>query len=199
MESVAMTRSEAAVAAEHVNGYHAGLLLFDTTPKLMYMDARARDLCGRINRDLAGVSANGVIPESITNLCRDIVETFAMRLSSRDLSPFELRRLVGSDDIGKPILLHGYAIPAAEKQEVRILIILEDVSLQVLSREVSERFRFTEREAQVVKNLAKGYTNKEIAAAVGSNENAVKEVVKRVMQKTKTTTRTGVMAQVLGL
>jgi len=48
----------------------------------------------------------------------------------------------------------------------------------------------------VIEHLAKGWTNKEIANALGITEQTVKEHIKHIMQKTKSTTRTGILAQV---
>jgi DNA-binding NarL/FixJ family response regulator len=51
----------------------------------------------------------------------------------------------------------------------------------------------------VVQNLAKGWTNKEIAMELGISEPTVKAHIKNIMDKTKCTTRTAIVAQVLHL
>ncbi len=50
----------------------------------------------------------------------------------------------------------------------------------------------------VVRELVKGFTNKEIANVLAITEQTVKEHVKHLMRKTGTTTRTGLLAKVLG-
>ena len=56
--------------------------------------------------------------------------------------------------------------------------------------------QLTNREQSVVENLAKGWTNKEIANALHITEQTVKEHIKHIMRKTNSTTRTGVLVQV---
>jgi DNA-binding NarL/FixJ family response regulator len=51
----------------------------------------------------------------------------------------------------------------------------------------------------VVQELLKGWTNKEIAAALTVTEQTIKEHIKHIMAKTKTSTRTGILVQVLRL
>ena len=51
----------------------------------------------------------------------------------------------------------------------------------------------------VVQNLLKGWTNKEIANELGVTEQTIKEHIKHIMAKTKTTTRTGILVQVIRL
>jgi DNA-binding NarL/FixJ family response regulator len=60
-------------------------------------------------------------------------------------------------------------------------------------------FRLTDREIMVVQNLLKGWTNKEIANELGVTEQTIKEHIKHIMAKTKTTTRTGILVQVIRL
>ena len=58
-------------------------------------------------------------------------------------------------------------------------------------------YHLTEREEEVLEELAKGFTNKEIANTLGITENTVKEHIKRLMQKMNTTTRTGLLSRML--
>jgi DNA-binding NarL/FixJ family response regulator len=60
-----------------------------------------------------------------------------------------------------------------------------------------ERFQLTDREHDVVECLAKGWTNKEIAAELGITEPTIKAHIRNIMNKTKCSTRTGIVAQVL--
>jgi len=70
---------------------------------------------------------------------------------------------------------------------------------EALIEQAKEMFHLTEREVAVVQHLLKGWTNKEIANALHVTEQTVKEHIKHVMTKTKTTTRTGILVQVLRL
>lgn len=59
-----------------------------------------------------------------------------------------------------------------------------------------ERFQFTEREQEVIQCLMKGWINKEIASELGIALPTVKEHIRHIMDKTKTTTRTGVLMRI---
>ena len=176
-----------------------GILLFNAAPRLIYMDAHARRLSADINLSESGYSANGILPSSLTMLVTEIVKGLEARINANDPRPFEVRRLLS--DIDDPMLLRGYGFPhGVGTNEGCVMILMENITprKEVRSKQAAERFRLTEREEQVVKNLSNGYTNKEIASALGITEQAVKEVIKRIMQKTKTTTRTGILIKILG-
>ena len=59
------------------------------------------------------------------------------------------------------------------------------------------RFHLSTRSRSVVKWLVHGYTSKEIAQQLRITEQTVKEHIQRLMRQTKTTTRTGMLAQLL--
>jgi len=59
------------------------------------------------------------------------------------------------------------------------------------------RFQLSIRGRAVVKWLVQGLTNKEIAEQLGITEQTVKEHIQRLMRKTETTTRTGLLARLL--
>jgi DNA-binding NarL/FixJ family response regulator len=83
-------------------------------------------------------------------------------------------------------------------RRARVLIILEPIARrQTIAGQGKDRFQLTHREQHVVENLAKGWTNKEIACALGITEPTVKVHMKHIMEKTKCTTRTGVLAQLM--
>ena len=48
----------------------------------------------------------------------------------------------------------------------------------------------------MIEHLAKGWTNKEIANALGITEQTVKEHIKHIMEKTGSSTRTGILARI---
>ena len=65
--------------------------------------------------------------------------------------------------------------------------------------QAKEQFGLTTREITVIENLLKGWTNKEIANELKVTEQTIKEHIKHIMAKTKTTTRTGILVKVLRL
>ena len=62
--------------------------------------------------------------------------------------------------------------------------------------QVRERFRLTLREQEIVIYIADGQTNKEIAAALSISEHTVKEHIRHLLRKTKSSTRTAILAQI---
>jgi len=178
----------------------SGILLFALSNKLIYMDAQARQLSARINLSQSGCLANGILPPSVTMLVAEIVNAIEAKLETNNFTPFEIRRLISK--MKRPVLLRGYGLPGeGGMQEGSVLVLMEDFIpyKEFCSKQAAKRFHLTEREVAVVKNLSKGHTNKEIACALTITEQTVKEVMKRIMRKTMTTTRTGILVEILGL
>src|SRR5688500_19245959 len=93
----------------HIDGSDAGILLFSSAHKLIYMDAHARELSARINLSQSGYAANGILPPSVTMLSAEIVKGVDAKIKANDPTPFEIRRLIS--DMEHPVLLRGYGFP----------------------------------------------------------------------------------------
>ena len=80
----------------------------------------------------------------------------------------------------------------------RPVISLEELAQQqpLNTDQAKVKFQLTNREQSVIEHLAKGWTNKEIANALQITEETVKEHIKHIMQKTNSTTRTGILDHV---
>ena len=74
---------------------------------------------------------------------------------------------------------------------------LNQHKLEYPDAKIQQRYRLTEREQMVITYLMFGYTNKEIANRLNLSEHTVKEHFKRIMSKTKTTNRTGLLARMI--
>jgi DNA-binding NarL/FixJ family response regulator len=83
--------------------------------------------------------------------------------------------------------------------QARIIIMLDRVAPRepVAMSQAHARFGLTPRGLAVIRCLVQGHTNKEIAQQLRITEQTVKEHVYRLMRKTKTTTRTGLLARLL--
>jgi len=177
-----------------------GILLMTPTMQLIHMDRRAWELTGRIIREGNGAVAMGVLPEAVTALCSEIVAALRVRTDAKDWEQVQLRRLAG--DPTRPVLLRGFGLPDREgsSQQGRILILMEEVAQRkdTHREEAVKRYRLTPREHVVIRYLAKGLTNKEIANLLDISEPTVKSHIRNIMEKTKTTTRTGILAEILG-
>ena len=102
-------------------------------------------------------------------------------------------------DLNFPVLLRGFLLPDLQGNgDASLLILMEKIGRQtrIIPTQTAERFRLTDREQEIVKYIADGRTNKEIAHSLSISEHTVKEHVRHLLKKTKTSTRTAVLAQV---
>ena len=175
-----------------------GILILTTSTHLLYKDHRAWDLCAAINKD-DGRTVDG-LPFCIVELCREVSNLLQIWTDARDWEQIRIKRLIGSPN--RPILLCGLGLPDRHgTQQSRILITMDGMGRPqgAIIDQVKDIFRLTDREVTVVQNLLKGWTNKDIAKELGVTEQTVKEHIKHIMTKTRTTTRTGILVQVLRL
>src|SRR5687768_13396926 len=173
-----------------------GLIILSTDKRLLHMNRRGWELIRQINDSQTvteTVKAGGLLPPAVTEICTEIHTLLKAQLGSKDWEQLEVRRLVG--DSKRPILLRGFGLPGSDS---RVLIVMESMGRRErVAQQIQERFQLTNREQTVVQNLAKGFTNKEIASALGITEPTVKAHIKHIMEKTKCSTRTAIVAQAL--
>ena len=177
-----------------------GILMLTASLQMVYRDRRAWDLSGRINALQNSTGGNSVLAPPIAELCADVIAALKVRTNPKDWEQFQIRRVIG--DPRRPILLTGLGIPDPNGiQHSRILIIFSELGRrqEAAIEQAQDAFHLTGRELAVVKNLLKGWTNKEIAHDLAVSEQTVKEHIKHIMAKTKTTTRTGILVQVMQL
>ena len=175
------------------------IMLFNPSLKLLYQDREAWHLCTELNHK-AENSARGLIPVIVIDLCTEVLEQLQSRTHAKDWEHFRVKRVLA--DSQHPVLLSGVGLPNPEHpKETQILITMEVIGRrqQAILEQGRERFRLTAREVMVLEHLLKGWTNKEIGNALGVTEQTIKEHIKHVMEKTNTTTRTGILVQLLRL
>jgi DNA-binding NarL/FixJ family response regulator len=173
-----------------------GVMILTTGGQLQYINRRSWDLIRLINESTSIYASNGLLPSEITEICRQVQHLRGAESNSKDWEQVEIRRMAGSHD--QPVLLRGFGLPGQDGEYARVLIMMETVARRETStHHAKERFQLTEREQSVVERLAKGWTNKEIAAELKITEPTVKAHIRHIMDKTKCTTRTGIVAQVL--
>ena len=99
------------------------------------------------------------------------------------------------------VLLCGTALIDQTHAQQRILIVISEVGIGAWQENVivqaTETFHLTAREATVVQHLLKGWTNKEIANEMRQAEQTIKEYFKRIAEKTRATTRTGIAMTII--
>jgi DNA-binding CsgD family transcriptional regulator len=173
-----------------------GILILSRDHRLLHMNRRGWELVRQINDSqtvMETVKAGGLLPTAVAEICAEIQTLLKAHWGAKDWEQLEVRRLVG--DPKHPVLLRGFGLPESDS---RVLIVMEVMGRRErVAQQIQERFQLTNREQTVVQNLAKGFTNKEIASALGITEPTVKAHIKHIMEKTKCTTRTAIVAQVL--
>jgi len=179
----------------------AGIVVLSSSMQLLHMNRQAAELSKLINMAENGgapaKSAQGVLPSALTELCTEVLKALQVRTEAKDWEQFEVKRIAGNTN--QPVLIRGFGLPdRGGIQYARIVVTLEELGRrqQLNTDQAKERFQLTNREQSVVENLAKGWTNKEIANALKITEQTVKEHIKHIMRKTNSTTRTGVLVQV---
>jgi DNA-binding NarL/FixJ family response regulator len=169
-----------------------GILLVSAGGEVFMMDGRASDFCRQMND-----GAEGALPVPVLKLVKEIVELQQLRSHSKDWEDFKVKRVIGGRE--GYILLMGIRLPASVGHKTLATILLTmDVMTPRSTASRRREFLLTPKETSVVDFLLKGYTNKEIANAAGIKEQTAKEHVKHIMEKTKTTTRTGIIVAIAG-
>ena len=140
-----------------------------------------------------------LIPEEVHTIVRDLISRLIHCDHPKDCESIQVERLCFASD--QRFLLRGFCIPDEPlAQNSRFLIIMEQLNQHTLKcpdANMQERYRLTEREQMVIMYLTLGFTNKEIANRIHLSEYTVKEHLKRIMNKTQTTTRTGLLARMI--
>lgn len=173
-----------------------GILILSTDTKLLHMNRRAWELVRQINESQNVKAVGGLLPASVTQICAEIHRRMRVRRESRDWEQIEIRRVAETSD--QPVLLRGFGLPGGGNHKARVLIIMERIGRREnTAQPLKHRFQLTNREQTIVQHLVKGLTNKEIAAALHITEPTVKAHIKNIMEKTKCTTRTAIVAQFL--
>jgi DNA-binding CsgD family transcriptional regulator len=175
-----------------------GLMVFSSTLKLLYQDREAWALCAEMTQgDKSGQSH---VPTPVMELCEDVKKQLHLRTHAKDWEQFRIKRVLA--DSQRPVLVSGVGLPNHEHpEEGQVLVTMEVIGRRkhAILEQSKERFHLTDREVTVVEQLLKGWTNKEIGNSLGVTEQTIKEHIKHVMEKTKTSTRTGILVQVLRL
>jgi DNA-binding CsgD family transcriptional regulator len=174
-------------------------MLLTDSMQLLYTDRRAWELCQQIIQCQDGKMANGVLPPAVASLVDHIRKLLTVRTAQKDWEQIQLRRVVPTRH--SSVLVCGTALVDQTKAGNRILIVMHETGVTEWQDKVilqaKDRFQLTPRETTVVEHLLKGWTNKEIANAMRLSEQTVKEHFKHIFDKTRATTRTGILMQVV--
>lgn len=183
-----------------------GMLVLAPPMRLIHMNQAAWEFIQRMGEDAGDgdksnggrlKNARGLLPEPLRELCNEIMDYLRQRPHAKDWERFEMKRLIPGP--GPSILLRGFGIPdESGRDQARVVLLIEEIGRrrEALRSETIDQFQLTEREQAVVQCLTKGWTNKEIAAALKLALPTVKEHIRHIMEKTKTSTRTGILVEI---
>jgi len=166
-----------------------GTIMLTSSLQLIHMDPQANHLSRRMSAQ-SGQREQGALPIQVLDLGAAV----------RRYGSFQVQAVAmkGEPPGAQTIVLYGFEIPGSGSEPSRILVLLKETRPYELPiHRAVDRFGLTRREETVVRHLAMGYTNKEIANALRIAEQTVKEHMKHLMLKTGASTRTGLLARVL--
>lgn len=175
-----------------------GVLLFTSTGELLFMNHEAQAFIRQLQPLATRENGACLIPVDVHMVLRDLISRLLECEHPKDCESIQVERLFFA--AGQRILLRGICIPDQPLVcKSRLLIIMEQLhqKLECPDANIQQRYHLTEREQMVIIYLMLGFTNKEIANRLNLSEYTVKEHFKRIMQKTKTTTRTGLLARMI--
>ena len=176
-----------------------GIILFTSRGQLLFMNTEAQTFSQQLQPLSTRESGTCLIPEQIHTLVHDLIGLLIHYDHPKDCESIQLERLSFAN--GQRLLLRGFCIPDEPLAEnSRLLVIIEQLNQQKLEcpdANMQQRYHLTEREQMVIIYLMLGFTNKEIANRINLSEYTVKEHLKRIMHKTQTTTRTGLLARMI--
>jgi len=174
-----------------------GVLLFSGNGEVLFMNPEAEVLSRQIIGARYSEEAQAHLPSEVLELCESLRNLLNSPENGMPEGQHELRRVTG--DLKSPVLLRGFPLAAhSEKDEACMLIIMEKIGRErrIVPDQAKDHYRLTDREVEIVKYISEGWTNKEIARHLTISEHTVKEHVRHLLKKTKTTTRTGILAQI---
>lgn len=175
-----------------------GVILFNSMGQLLFMNKDAQAYSRQLQP--LGIQKTGgcLIPPDVHSVVRDLISRLLECDHPKDCESIQVERLLFSS--GQGLLLRGFCIPDEPiASKSRLLVTIEKLQQKLGSPDINiqYRYRLTQREQMVIIYLMLGFTNKEIANRLNLSEYTVKEHLKRIMQKTKTTTRTGLLARMV--
>jgi DNA-binding CsgD family transcriptional regulator len=184
--------------ASAVRSDSTGVILFNSIGQLLFMNKDAQGYIRQFQPFAMGKDGGCLIPPDIHGIVRDLISRLLECEHPKDCESIQIERLVFSSEKG--FLLRGFCIPDEPMaSHSRVLVTIERLHQKMGCPDISmqDRYHLTQREQMVIIYLMLGFTNKEIANRLNLSEYTVKEHLKRIMHKTKTTTRTGLLARMV--
>ena len=178
-----------------------GVFIFDASMKVVWADRRAWELCGWFNA-YEGTKEQkkpytGRVPKVLKELGIQAITALKGDATKQSLdSPLVRKPINGPNG---SLLVCAFGLPAEDIDGSRLLILVEQIGRreEAAALQAKDIFGLTQREVHVMQHLLKGWSNKAIAYELKVAEQTVKEHLQRIMAKTKSASRTGILARVL--
>jgi len=154
-----------------------GIVLLDLSLHLLAFDRGAAEMFGK---------------ESIPRELMDVIR----RSNPGDPSTAKIRFRLGMRDY--TCRLYLLQSGGAHQPDPIVAVHLErETSVYDAVSEVGDEYRLTDREHEVLKEIAAGLTSKEVAQRMNISPNTVKVFLRMIMMKMGVSTRSGVIAKLL--
>lgn len=167
-----------------------GILLLSTSRSIIFVTPYAQRILILL-RDSKTHPHN--LPSIVTSLCDDLQQMLAQCSSYREWSHVQVQRIAHT--LMHSIMLHGFVIPEADHRHARLLVMMEpQPTHKDDTRGLAIDCRLTARQQSIARGLIRGLTNKELASELQISTHTVKEYVRIIMTKLRTSTRSGAVA-----
>jgi DNA-binding CsgD family transcriptional regulator len=196
METSSATASKHSATASQLKA--TGLVVFNTSGQLLFMNQEAQLYIRQLQTLTTRENGTSLIPEDVLGVFRELLEQLMRCDHPKDCETVQVERICLRGD--QKLLLRGFCIPYLPlPRNSQLLVFMERLhqKLEYPDTDIQQLYHLTGREQMVIMYLMLGFTNKEIASRMNLSEYTVKEHLKRIMQKTKTNTRTGLMARMI--
>jgi DNA-binding CsgD family transcriptional regulator len=178
-----------------------GVFIFDDAIKVVWADRRGWELCRRFNAHqgtkIQGKEPNGRIPKMLKELVSKAIGSLKEGQQKKSLDSPLLRKAISGANGSLSVCV--FALPGEDREAYRLLVLVEQIGRceEAAARQAKDIFGLTQREVQVMQHLLKGWSNKAIAYELKVAEQTVKEHLQRIMAKTKSSSRAGILCRVL--
>ena len=174
-----------------------GVCMVNSSMDVIWADRRAWELCRAMTPGRTAKGSGRQLPEVIQALCEKAMQLLKEDRKRTADSPV-IREVI--EGVGGSLLVCGFGLPFNnDPQQSQLFIVIEWIGRRgvAAAQQAKEIFKLTQREVEVVQQLLKGWSNKQIAYDLKLKEQTVKEHIQRIMAKTKSESRTGILARVL--
>jgi DNA-binding CsgD family transcriptional regulator len=174
-----------------------GVFMVNSTMEVLWADRRAWELCRATDPNRTAKGSGRQLPKAVQAIGETALQLLTEGYSRNPDSPLIRKIIKGT---GGSLLVCGFGLPFnKDPQHSQLLILIERIGRRgtAAAQQAKEIFKLTQREVEVVQHLLKGWSNKQIAYQLKLKEQTIKEHVHRIMAKTKSESRTGILARVL--